>query len=159
MEDKAFFQYSIQIFESYVFEHKAVNTEIFNEKFWEAAVERIQYALTQNHRIISLLKLVYINDQITKETLLNLLFSTTCKSKALLNKLINTPDEWGQKLYWPMYETDLVKVEDWANNDVIQLMVEALTLKSLTNTYNETPKDATYAEFPKTYKSLSRYFA
>lgn len=158
MNDKEFFGYSIQIFESYAFKNKVVNKSNFNEDFWKTAAEKIKYVVSQNPKIIILYKLIFANNQIVKEDLLNLMFTTTCKSKAALKKIAQNPDDWGRSLLWPLYETDLVNVKEWASQEIIQRIEESLNLESLTTTFNNTLKETTYTEFPKTYKNIGRYF-
>ena len=158
MKDRLFFKNAIQIFESIVFNKKPDNLEVYNDAFWVAATERIQQALDQNPKIILLMKLIYIDDEITEKILLNLLFSTICKTKSLFNKIIQKPDEWGKGLIWPFYESNLIKIEDWASQNAIKNIAESLNLEKLTRSFNEMPKDITFKEFPKTYKRIKSYF-
>lgn len=157
MTDKLFFQYAIQIFESYVFKKAPDNMEVYKDSFWVAANEKINEALNQNPKIILLLKLVYIDDKITENILLNLLFSTICKTKSLRDKIIQKPDEWGGRLIWPFYDSSLIKVEDWASPSAIKKMIKSLDLKKLTRQFNKMSKNETFKAFPKTYKSIAYY--
>jgi len=158
MNDRSFFKTSIKIFESYFFKRQPENMELFDDTFWQFATEKIHQAISENPRLIYFMKLIYQHDEITEGDLLNLLFSTTCKRQALFNKIVRTPDEWGKQLIWPFYAASLVKLADWASPNTIDSMMKVLNIQHLAKIFNETARDTTYLEFPKTYKSLGSYF-
>ena len=158
MKDNFFFKNSIKIFESFAYKKKLENQEIYTDDFWIAAAERIYKALNQNPNVISLMKLIYIDDKISENNLLNLLFSTICKTQRLFNRITQKPDEWGKSLIWPFYESNLVKIENLASPNAIENMAKYLNIEELAKVFNEMQKDVTFKEFPKTHKRIKGYF-
>lgn len=67
MTDSAFYKLSIQIFVSVAYKKELTNLEAFNDDFWNCAAGKIDHALNNNPQIIKLLKLVYINENISED--------------------------------------------------------------------------------------------
>ncbi len=158
MNDRYFFSISKQLFLSYFYKKKPENMEVINEAYWSFATQKMEYALAENPRLIHLMKLIYQEEKITPNVLLNLLFTTLCRTRAMFNKIIQKPDEWGKGLIWPFHESGLVKLEDWASPEILMSMHKSLNMELQAKSFNALSREETFIVFPKVYKRIGHYY-
>ena len=157
MGDKEFYKKSFQIYLA-IFKKMPYNLELYDESFWLKATERIQTSIDASEKTILFMKAIYTFDQMAEDILLDLLFNTACFKQRTFNLLIKDPDGLGKQLYWPYEQGILFNVDDLITAERKVKMINELNLAELTRHLNDLPKSDLVAEFPKTYKRLSRYY-